>query len=218
MVVCVECGAGVDSLAVETHGEVHVVRCHQCGHLADKYIEMESLFVLFDILLLRHSAFAHIVHNARMEFRFFALGSVLMGTYLKVTLYCDGNCKFFGTPIERSLERHSKHLAYTLLAAILEIFGFAILLYLTILAFGGKEKFEGSKSSGNQPSPEKRIFFKRPTGIWHIVWTVIGVGGFVRLVLGAVMLVWSDNNWKPLLKAMFAMEMCIITCQTAVIR
>ena len=65
--VCVECGAGQNSLYVEfSEGNIRLSRCERCGSVADKYIEFELVLVLIDIVLHSPAAYRHLLFNRQV--------------------------------------------------------------------------------------------------------------------------------------------------------
>lgn len=68
--ICVECGdARVEALyEVSPHnGSINLIRCHLCGEVADKYIEVDGTLLLIDIILLRKPAYRHLLFNRKPE-------------------------------------------------------------------------------------------------------------------------------------------------------
>ncbi|MES1912415.1 MAG: hypothetical protein MHM6MM_004694 [Cercozoa sp. M6MM] len=65
MPVCVECGEEVVRTYRQYAGQnnVRLSRCQTCGHVADKYVEYETLLVALDVLLHRVQAFRHVLLN-----------------------------------------------------------------------------------------------------------------------------------------------------------
>lgn len=65
--VCIECDHGVEELYIEFGGKgnLKLVRCTNCGEVADKYIEYELILVILDIILHRQQAYRHLLHNRK---------------------------------------------------------------------------------------------------------------------------------------------------------
>ncbi len=65
--VCIECDHGVEELYIEFGGKenLKLVRCNNCGEVADKYIEYELILVILDIILHRKQAYRHLLRNRK---------------------------------------------------------------------------------------------------------------------------------------------------------
>lgn len=64
--LCVECGSEVKATVQEVRSSpasIRLSRCAACGHLADKYVERDTLLVLLDMLLPRASVYRHLLCN-----------------------------------------------------------------------------------------------------------------------------------------------------------
>ncbi|XP_058802014.1 protein ARV1 [Phymastichus coffea] len=65
MYTCINCGAQVDELYRRYSPSVlKVVKCENCGNLADKYIEYDPVIVLVDLVLLEKPAYRHLLYNS----------------------------------------------------------------------------------------------------------------------------------------------------------
>uniref|UniRef100_A0A6U4SMH9 Protein ARV n=1 Tax=Neobodo designis TaxID=312471 RepID=A0A6U4SMH9_NEODS len=66
---CVECGAPVGALLRKAGGTDVLVKCDQCGNVADPYIEHDDVHLCISVVLLRASAWRHVVFNSRNAYR-----------------------------------------------------------------------------------------------------------------------------------------------------
>ena len=64
--VCVECGEIVKTAVHKVRGSsdsIRLSRCGECGQIADKYVEYDTLLILLDMLLHRASVYRHLLCN-----------------------------------------------------------------------------------------------------------------------------------------------------------
>ncbi|XP_063991584.1 protein ARV1 [Diachasmimorpha longicaudata] len=68
MYTCINCGVEVEELYRRYSPSVlKVLKCTNCGSLADKYIEYDPAIVLVDLVLLEKPAYRHLLYNSKFE-------------------------------------------------------------------------------------------------------------------------------------------------------
>ncbi|CCD25993.2 sterol homeostasis protein ARV1 NDAI_0G02180 [Naumovozyma dairenensis CBS 421] len=66
--ICIECGAAVDSLyTVYSNKHIQLTECSQCHNIVDKYVEFDNVLMFIDLLLLKPGAYRHLVFNSLEE-------------------------------------------------------------------------------------------------------------------------------------------------------
>ena len=64
MPVCVECSCPVAHLWREVAaGAIRLSVCSQCGSVADRYIEYETILLLLDLVGQKRAAYRHLLYN-----------------------------------------------------------------------------------------------------------------------------------------------------------
>lgn len=63
MVVCCSCGASTPQL-IDSSGSGALARCSRCGMICDPYLENDAIVTALNVVLLRKSAWRHVIHNA----------------------------------------------------------------------------------------------------------------------------------------------------------
>ncbi|CAH0553945.1 unnamed protein product [Brassicogethes aeneus] len=91
---CINCGNAVNNLYKKYSETVlKLTECDNCKCIADKYVEYDIVLITVDIILLRITAYRHILHNFKFEkyWRLF-LFIVLVESYSEwIFLYDDNN-------------------------------------------------------------------------------------------------------------------------------
>ncbi|XP_076664779.1 ACAT-related protein required for viability 1 [Andrena cerasifolii] len=65
---CVNCGAEVAELYTRYCPNVlKLLKCDQCNHMADKYIEYDPVIILVDLILLDKRAYRHLLYNCDLK-------------------------------------------------------------------------------------------------------------------------------------------------------
>ncbi|KAI7742812.1 hypothetical protein M8C21_005652 [Ambrosia artemisiifolia] len=61
---CVQCGHHIKSLYVQySPGNIRLMKCQNCGAVADEYIECEIMILLIDLILHKAKAYRHLFYN-----------------------------------------------------------------------------------------------------------------------------------------------------------
>ncbi|GLT84869.1 hypothetical protein SLE2022_030790 [Rubroshorea leprosula] len=61
---CVQCGFRVKTLFVQySPGNIRLMKCGNCGAVADDYIECEFMILLIDLILHKPKAYRHLLYN-----------------------------------------------------------------------------------------------------------------------------------------------------------
>ncbi|XP_034940914.1 protein ARV1 [Chelonus insularis] len=68
MYTCINCSQQVEELYRRYSPSVlKVLKCSNCGNLADKYIEYDPVIVLLDLVLLEKQAYRHLLYNSTFK-------------------------------------------------------------------------------------------------------------------------------------------------------
>ncbi|XP_044736939.1 protein ARV1 [Chrysoperla carnea] len=80
---CVNCGEATSELYKQYSPTVlKVMTCRSCHHVADKYIEYDSIIIITDLILLNKQAYRHTLYNTKFESHWkLAVLLLLMETY-----------------------------------------------------------------------------------------------------------------------------------------
>ncbi|XP_065920795.1 protein ARV1-like isoform X2 [Dysidea avara] len=92
-IICVECGEkvgdGKELFREFSGGSLQLTRCDHCGEVLDKYVEMDTVTILVDVLLLRLESYRHLMCNVPLSIPVLLRLTILLllcAAYLKYIL------------------------------------------------------------------------------------------------------------------------------------
>jgi transcription elongation factor Elf1 len=61
---CIECSHPTPQIYVEYgKGNIRLMQCENCGKFCDKYVEFDLTILFIDMILLKATAYRHLVYN-----------------------------------------------------------------------------------------------------------------------------------------------------------
>lgn len=99
MYVCVECGERSKKLysTFPGTGILKIEHCRKCRNVVDKYIEFDVTLLFLDVILLRTSAFRHILCNKDT--------GVIQWKLALLCMFCDGYRKWISRSLDPTYEQ-----------------------------------------------------------------------------------------------------------------
>ena len=133
---CIECGRPIDRIFLTSkwNNDLKLAHCSDCGKAVDKYFECDNIHVTLDLLLLKASAFRHVLFNLPLK-----SGVLKMWVFM---LFSDAYFKWWDESASSKVPRNGKYLDFSKLelqfyTILLQVLIQNLLFYfaMTILAF-----------------------------------------------------------------------------------
>ncbi len=169
-------GNGVFYVIYPNSNTIRLARCPECRNPVDRYIEIEFLIIIFDVILLRLSAFRHLLFNRQalllsyqnlFLWLRYSLIIIIIDAFIKLHLFSSEIGIKNMTPSEEVF----KYAGYVLVLTALEHILFLLFfIFVSFFFFPMKSMVQvialGVKSLFIIPGFGKSLFFLVPLSIW----------------------------------------------------
>ena len=85
--ICIECSEDSDALYKEYgKGSIQLLQCSKCSNFIDKYVEFDLIVIFIDLILLKRTAYRHIIFN-RLKWNSYGYNEIVIRLAILLNLF-----------------------------------------------------------------------------------------------------------------------------------